>query len=133
MNLNNIKMVEQLSTLSVPSFYDHAPNGTSLPFIAIHISQPEGFRADNGNYLKRWDFRIDLYTIEKDLVLEGEVEALLDSLEIPWIQTETYLQDQACYEIEYEFQVMGYPEPEPEPDPPTPPEPDGEQDGDLDG
>lgn len=133
MNLNNIKMVEQLSTLSIPSFYDHAPNDTSLPFIAIHISQPEGFRADNGNYLKRWDFRIDLYTIEKDLVLEGEVEALLDSLEIPWIQTETYLQDQACYEIEYEFQVIGYAEPEPEPDPPTPPEPDGEQDGDLDG
>ena len=78
-NLNLIQMIRHLNTLSIPSFYDHADVGQALPFIAIHTSQPQGFRADNVNYQRRWDFRIDLYAVKKDLELEAEIEALLKS------------------------------------------------------
>ena len=46
--------------------------------------------------------------------LPGEIEALLDSLEIPWESSEQYLDEQSCWEIEYEFTIMGMPDPEPE-------------------
>jgi hypothetical protein len=111
-------MIRHLNTLSAPSYYDHAPVGTRLPFIAIHTSQPQGFRADNVNYQRRWEFRIDLYEVEKDMDNEAEIETLLDSLGIPWSQSEQYLDGQSCWEIEYEFDVLGLPdEPAPEPDP----------------
>ena len=105
--LNNIQMISYLNTLKITCFYDHAPVGTMLPFIAIHVDQPMGFRADNGNYLKRWGFRLDLYTVNKDLVRESEIEALLDSLGIAWEQSEQYLDDQSCWESEYTFEIMG--------------------------
>lgn len=135
MSLNNIQMISLLNGLSVPSFYDHADVGQALPFIAIHVNQPMGFRADNGNYLKRWDFRLDLYTVKKNLELEAEIEALLDQYEIPWDQSEQYLDDQECWESEYTFSILGD-APVPEPDPPTPtpdPTPEPEPDGDVDG
>lgn len=134
MPLNNIQMISLLDTLSIPSFYDHATVGQKLPFLIIHVNQPMGFRADNGNYLKRWEFRLDLYTVKKDLELESEIEALLDSYGIPWDQSEIYLDDQECWESEYTFDILGDP-PVPEPDPPEPgpPEPQPTPDGDGDG
>lgn len=122
-NLNLVQMIRHLNTLSVPSFYDHASVGQALPFIAIHTSQPQGFRADNVNYQRRWEFRIDLYTVKKSPDLEAEIEELLDSLGLPWSESEQYLDGQSCWEVEYEFDVLGLPDPPPEPDP----EPDSEE------
>ena len=123
-NLNLISMISYLNTLSIPSFYDHADKGTALPFITIHTNQPMGFRADNVNYQRRWEFRIDLYEVEKDPSAEQEIENLLDSLGLPWSQSEQYIDSQSCWEVEYEFDVLGLPdEPEPEPDPEPTPEP----------
>ena len=112
--MNQIQMIRLLNNLSVPSFYDHAPVGTQLPFIAIHTNQPLGFRADDGNYLKRWDFRIDLYSVNKSLELEADIEALLDANKIPWEQSEQYLDDQSCWEVEYTFDILGEPDQDPE-------------------
>ena len=130
--MNNILMISYLNTLSIPSFYDHADVGTSLPFLVIHVNQPMGFRADDGNYLKRWDFRIDLYTEKKSLELEAEIETLLDSLKIPWDQSEQFIESQTCWESEYSFGILGDPPPpapEPTPDPTPDPEPEGDGDG----
>lgn len=114
-NLNLISMISYLNTLSIPSYYDHAKVGTALPFIIIHTNQPMGFRADNVNYQRRWEFRIDLYEVEKEPSAEKEIEDLLDSLGIPWSQSEQYIESQSCWEVEYEFDVLGLPDdPEPE-------------------
>ena len=115
--MNNILMINYLNNLSFSSFYDHAPKGTRLPLMIIHVNQPMGFRADNGNYKKRWDFRLDIYSVDKDLSLEAELEELLDSLQIPWVQTEQYIESQACWESEYTFGILGdAPDPTPEDD-----------------
>lgn len=112
--MNNILLIRYLNGLSFPSFYDHAPVGTRAPFMTIHVDQPMGFRADDGNYLKRWGFRLDIYSKDKDLELETELEALLDSLKIAWTQTEQYIDSQEIWESEYTFEIMGEPPEEPE-------------------
>ena len=115
--MNQLQVIQLLNTLSTPSFYGQAPAGTSLPFIAIHTKQPDNFAADNGVYCEKWDFRLDLYTVEKDLEIEATIKKLLNDNGIAWSKTEQYIDSESCWEVEFEFSVIGneeLPAPEPE-------------------
>lgn len=128
--MNQVQMIALLKTLSIPSYYGQAPVGTVLPFLAIHSDQPDNFVADNKVYCEKWDFRIDLYSVEKSLALEAEIKGLLNENDIPWEKTEEYLDDQSCWEVEFTFTVAGNEDiPEPEPQPPTPDDEGGDGDG----
>lgn len=105
--MNQIQMIQLLNTLETPSVYDHALEGQSLPFIAIHITQPDNFSADNGVYVEKSNFRIVLYTVNKDLTIEASIKKLLNDNGISWARTEEYLNDEKCYAIEFEFEVIG--------------------------
>ena len=120
--MNQLETIHLLNTLSVPSFYGQAPNGTRLPFIAIHTDQPDNFSADNGVYCEKWNFRIDLYTVEKNLALETEIKTLLNENGIFWTKSEQYIDSQSCWEVEFDFDVLG------NEDIPVP-----DEEGDLDG
>ena len=101
-------MISLLNSLEdLPSFYDHAPVGTALPFLAIHCDQPDNFVADNQVFCEKWNFRLDLYTVEKNLELEAEVKKLLNDNGIAWTKNENYLTDQNCWEVEFTFEVLG--------------------------
>lgn len=105
--MNQTDVVALFNTLTVPSFYDHAPNKTKLPFITIHVNQPDNFTADDVVYVEKWDFRVDLYTAEKSPELESQIKTLLNNNKIGWTRSEEYLSDEQCYEIEFDFQVIG--------------------------
>lgn len=105
--MNQVEAIQLLNTLTIPSFYDHAPNGTKLPFITIHSEQPDNFTADNKVFCEKWSFRIDLYTVDKDLKLESDIKKLLNDNDIAWVKTEQYIDSQSCWEVEFEFEVMG--------------------------
>lgn len=128
--MNQVQVITLLNTLSIPSFYDHAPVGTALPFIAIHSEQPDNFAADNLVYCEKWNFRLDLYSVDKDLKSESDIKTLLNNNGIAWNKTEQYIDDQNCWEVEFEFDVLGNEViPTPTPDPEPTPEPEGEDDG----
>lgn len=106
--MNQVQAIALLNTLqNIPSFYDHAPVGQTLPFMDIHSEQPDNFSADNKVFVEKWNFRIDLYTVEKDISLENQIKTLLNNNGIFWTKTEQYLDDQNCWEIEFEFEVLG--------------------------
>ena len=76
---------------------------------------------------------MDLYTKGKSPDTEKLVKDLLNNAGIYWSRSETYLNDEDVYEIEFMFSVWGDevdPIPPTPPTPPTPPEP---EDGDDDG
>ena len=131
--MNQVAMITLLNTLSISSFYDHAPVGTALPFGIIHTEQPDNFVADNLVYCEKWNFRFDLYTVEKDLTLEAAIKKLLNDNGIAWTKTEQYIDTEQCWEVEFEFEVLGNEEPPTPPIPPTPPVPDDQEGGDGDG
>lgn len=113
--MNQVQAIALLNSLEdLPSYYDHAPVGTALPFLIIHCDQPDNFAADNGVYCEKWYFRIDLYSVEKNLALEAEVKKLLNDNGIAWTKTEQYLTDQSCWEVEFEFEVLGNEDPAPD-------------------
>lgn len=127
--MNQVQMIALLNTLSIPSFYGQAPIGTVLPFLAIHTEQPENFAADNGVYCEKWNFRLDLYSKEKNLTLEAEIKKLLNDNGIAWLKTEQYIDTEQVWEVEFEFEVLGNEDIEP----PTPPVPDDREGGEDDG
>lgn len=105
--MNQVQTIALLNTLTIPSFYDHATEGQKLPFIAIHSEQPDNFNADNLVYCEKWNFRIDLYTVNKDLKLEAEIKQLLNDNGIAWVKTEQYIDSENVWEVEFEFEVLG--------------------------
>lgn len=105
--MNQVQMIALLNTLSIDSFYDHAPVGTKLPFLTIHSDQPDNFVADNYVYCEKWNFRIDLYSVVKDLAHESEIKSLLNDNGITWTKTEQYIDSEQCWEVEFEFEVLG--------------------------
>lgn len=105
--MNQVQMIALLNTLETPCVYDHAKVGDKLPFIAIHAGQPDNFTADNGVYCEKTHFRIDLYTVSKSLKLDYSIKKLLNDNGIAWTMNEQYLNDQSCWETEFEFDVIG--------------------------
>ena len=114
--MNQVQMIALLNTLSISSYYDHAPVNTVLPFGIIHSEQPDNFAADNLVYCEKWNFRFDLYSVKKELSLEAEIKKLLNDNGIAWNKTEQYIDSETCWEVEFEFEVLG------NEDPPTPDE-----------
>lgn len=105
--MNQVQMIQLLNTLDIPSVYGQADEGQTLPFIAIHVTQPDNFAADNQVYCEKWNFRIDLYTVKKDLTAESKIKKLLNDNGIYWVRTETYIDSEKCWEVEFEFDVIG--------------------------
>lgn len=105
--MNQVQMIALLNTLSIPSVYDHADKGQTLPFLAIHSEQPDNFVADNLVYCEKWNFRIDLYTVKKDTSLEASIKKLLNDNGIAWTKTEQYIDSEQMWEVEFEFEVLG--------------------------
>lgn len=106
--MNQVQVITLLNSLEdLPSYYDHADEGAQLPILIIHCDQPDNFAADNQVFCEKWDFRLDLYTVEKNLALEKEIKDLLNENGLAWTKTEQYLQDQGCWEVEFEFEAMG--------------------------
>lgn len=105
--MNQVQMIALLNTLPIPSFYDHAEVGQALPFITIHVEQPDNFTADNGVYCEKWNFRIDLYTVKKEPTLEYLIKQLLNYHGIAWTKTEQFIDSEQMWETEFEFEVLG--------------------------
>ena len=131
--MNQVQVVALLNTLEdVVVYYDHAPESAQLPFVEVHVDQGNNFGADNQVYVQGWDFRVDLYTKNKNSELEKELKDLFNENGIYWSRSEDFIPDELVYEIEFTFTVYGDetdPTPPPTPDPEPDPEPDGDDDG----
>ena len=93
-------LAQILNSGEIPAFYDHAPAGTKLPFVAFTVSS-QNFEADDRVYHKGLSFRAVLYTVAKSPELEEELETIFDENNIPWEREEIYLDDEICYQEIY--------------------------------
>ena len=130
--MNQVQVVQLLNTLTdIKTEYGHTDVTKNLPKIVISIEQGSNFGADNHVYVQGWDFTLDLYTADKDPTTEKKIKDLLNGAGIYWERSETYYSDEAVYEIEFTFSVLGdETDPTPTPTPTPTPEP---EDGDADG
>lgn len=87
--------------------YRFFPEGEApeLPYITFLGTYSNNFVADNKVYLPGTHIQVELYTAAIDETTEGLVEACLNGLELPFTKTESWLDDESCYEILYEIEI----------------------------
>lgn len=76
------------------------------PFLVWYFPDTNNFSADGKVYCRVNQLNIELYTDQKDFILEEKLESLLNDREIFWQKTEGFLKDEELYEVLYEMEVM---------------------------
>ena len=96
-----------LESTGLPVAYRAFPEGDApaLPFVCYHSPYTNNFAADGVAYAIINHVNVELYTQVKDPETEGKVEAALTGAGIYWEKSETYLEDEKCFQILYEFEV----------------------------
>lgn len=76
-----------------------------MPFICIVEQSSDNFGADNKVFYKRKNVDVELYTNYKDPATEELVENALDEAGIFYESTDTYIEDEKCFERVYSIEV----------------------------
>lgn len=105
MTLAELKAI--LDSTELPVAYNAWQVGAApaLPFIVYRQMGSNNFAADNIVYSGTKEIDVELYTKEKSPDTEAAVEDVLNGASIYWEKTETYLDDEKCFEVTYEIEV----------------------------
>ena len=94
-----------LKTLGLPVTYGEFLTPVTPPFITYQYVYSNDLMADDANCIEVSNFQVELYTTKKDLTVEGQVEALLKSLFLPYRKLEFYIEAENLRQIIYEVQL----------------------------
>lgn len=102
------EVAEMVDSIGVPSAYYQFEEGSGqqCPFITFFYGSRNDFKADDTNYVRIAGLTIELYTDEKDFVLEEKVEDVLESKDIPYQKEEVYIDSEKMFEVIYKMEVM---------------------------
>ena len=105
MNVEGIESM--LDEIGVEYRYHHFEENEAVnpPFICWTMPGNNNFAADGKVYAKAIELDIELYTDQKDMLLEEKVEQVLEEHEIYWKKTEAYIESENMYEVLYEMEV----------------------------
>lgn len=73
------------------------------PFIIFTFPRERGYGADDGNYIKYKNLNIELYTAQKNEILEESLEKLINAFE--YDKSEDYIDEEEMYQIEYDIDI----------------------------
>lgn len=93
---------------ALPYAYYQFPEGTGQepPFLCYYYTDDVDLQADDRNYVKIRRIVIELYTDEKDFVLEQRVEDTLDAHELAYAKQETHLPSERMYMVIYQTSIV---------------------------
>lgn len=103
MGINEIKAM--LETLGLPVAITSFFRETDLPCIVLLPDGAESSGSDFAAELKRENYQIELYTEQKDLQLEEQLESLLDVYGMHYAKYEAYIEEEAMYQCAYQIEV----------------------------
>lgn len=95
-----------LAQVNIPVAYSHFVKSENNPmpqppFMVYLEEDSNNFGADNKVWKKYLNYRIELYTDEKDLALESKFEDLLDEFGTYYETSEVYITSQQLYVKNY--------------------------------
>lgn len=102
------QVADMIAEIGLPYAYYQFPDGTSQepPFVCFLYTDSDDFYADNTNYAFIRPLAIELYTDNKDFTLEGAVESVLLSHNLPFTKTETYIDSEQMFQIAYRVDIL---------------------------
>ena len=101
------KLIEIMNKVGIPFAYDHFAVGESPdpPFICYLTPNSDNFAADGKVYYKINEIHTELYTDCKDLSAEQKLEDVLDTYDIYYEKSETWIESEKLYEVLYTFKM----------------------------
>ena len=100
------ELYELLKEIKMPVAYHHFIKAKSPPFIVYYRVNSKNFVADDTIYTKTNIYRIELYTKQKDVNKEIEIENLLDRSGIIYeVISESYIESEKIYQVIYEINI----------------------------
>lgn len=104
MTLNQLKNI--LKKLKLPVAYSYFKRRVSPPYIVFSVAQTKNYFADNIVVKKMQSVNIELYTEEKNVELEENLEKILNDNELPYeIEGEIFIEEENIYQIIYKITV----------------------------
>lgn len=97
---DNLKTVFPTAYLDFPEEEKPEP-----PYICYYDTGTDNFVADNKVYHIILAVNVELFTKQKDEAAEAAVEAVLDSLDLPWEKTPEFLEDENIFLVTYTLEV----------------------------
>ena len=99
---------QMIDSIGIPYAYYQFSEATAMPppFICFYYSNSADMMADNINYAKINALTIELYTDEKDLDLEKQVEDTLSAHGLPFYREETYIDSERMYMVIFTTEVL---------------------------
>ncbi len=99
-----LSMIEEMG---LPSAYDHFVEGQSPdpPFLVFLYPEANNFAADGIAFFKASRLHLELYTDEKSIELEEQVEAVLTRYRLFFGKSEVWIESENLYEVLYRMEV----------------------------
>lgn len=106
MTYNEVAQI--IKSLGIDYAYYQFDNSVApkLPYIVYYYPSRDDVMADNTNYVKVENLRIELYTEWKNFELEQQLESILETNHITYSKEETYINGESMFEIIYEGEVL---------------------------
>ena len=100
------ELVNILKATGYPVAYSHFKSRQKPPFICYKETGTNNFKADNMVFKKIPLIDVELYTTDKDLVAESNLESVLKENNIPWEAIETYIESEKVFQRIYEITLI---------------------------
>lgn len=97
-----------VAAVGVPYAYRQFTQATAQPppFICFYLDGSDNVDADNRVYQRVETLTLELYTDAKDFTLEEQLEAILDSYDLPWDKAEAEIDSEQMHETIYTLDVL---------------------------
>lgn len=103
-NLSKLKL--KIEKCGIPFRYDHWKDTPKAPYGVYICEDGNKFFADGKIWLKLTNVILSIYTEKKDRDAEKIIEKMLDELGLPWEKSETYIESERLFEVDYTCEVI---------------------------
>lgn len=99
-------IAEVVSSIGIPYAYRVFRDKQALPYCIFYYPDIDDPMADNANYERLVRLRLELYTDNKNFLLEAQVETALLDNGLPFSKVEDYVESERMYMTTYESEVF---------------------------
>lgn len=98
--------IDTVKKCEIPFRYLLWKNEQPTPFGVFSFPNSTNFFADGKVFVGKTEVRFELYTDEKSRSAENSVEKMLDELGLAWEKSETYIESERLFEVDYSCEVI---------------------------
>lgn len=102
------QLLGQFETYGIPITYYSYPerHAPELPYAVYYFPDTRPEAADDKAWSEIPTINIEVYTREKDFLLEHTVDGILDSYGLVYTKTETYINNEHMFQVLYQMEEI---------------------------